>query len=29
VVSAFATGGLTGALTALAIGYLKTKLAHS
>ncbi len=28
IISAFATGGISGGLTALVIGYLKTKLAH-
>lgn len=29
IVSAFATGGISGGLTALVLGYLKSKLAHS
>jgi hypothetical protein len=28
IVSAFATGGISGGLTALVVGYLKTRLAH-
>jgi hypothetical protein len=28
IISAFATGGISGGLTALVVGYLKTKLAH-